>query len=138
MLEHREIGFVPLVLFSFRFIPFLRRMRIYELSIVSSHQFHNCFRFNYKLFSLLSFNSQCIYIFQSPASLIDVADWLQHLDLDHESCYMERLRAEGIITIRDVKSREWSDELLDSLEIMIPGHRKRVKSAGRNFELAHS
>ena len=29
MLEHREIGFVPLVLFSFRFIPFLRRMRIY-------------------------------------------------------------------------------------------------------------
>lgn len=63
------------------------------------------------------------------ASLIDVADWLQHLDLDHESCYMERLRAEGIITIRDVKSREWNDELLDSLEIMIPGHRKRVKSA---------
>lgn len=51
---------------------------------------------------------------------------------------MERLRAEGIITIRDVKSIEWSDELLDSLEIMIPGHRKRVKSAGRNFELAHS
>lgn len=93
---------------------------------------------NDKLFSLLSFNSQCIYIFQSPASLIDVADWLQHLDLDHESCYMERLRAEGIITIRDVKSREWSDELLDSLEIMIPGHRKRVKSAGRNFELAQS
>lgn len=69
------------------------------------------------------------YKILDAASCIDVADWLQHLGLDNENCYLERLRAEGITTIRDVKSREWSDELLDSLEIMIPGHRKRVTSA---------
>lgn len=50
---------------------------------------------------------------------------------------MERLRVEGIIIIRDVKFREWSDEFLDLLEIMILGYRKRVKSVGRNFELVY-
>lgn len=63
------------------------------------------------------------------AAVLDVADWLQHLGLDHETGYLERFRAEGINTVRDLKTREWNDDLLDSLEIMIPGHRKRVKCA---------
>ena len=62
--------------------------------------------------------------------MLDIAEWLKYLGLESEGRYLERFREEGINTIRDLKGRELNDELLDSLEIMIPGHRKRVKWSG--------
>lgn len=73
-----------------------------------------------------------LIFFSSPAAVLDIGEWLKHLGLESEG-YLERFRAEGINTVRDLKSREFTDELLDSLEIMIPGHRKRVKWSG-NFK----
>jgi len=70
------------------------------------------------------------FSFLRPAAVLDIGEWLKHLGLESEGCYLERFRTEGINTIRDLKSREFTDELLDSLEIMIPGHRKRVKWSG--------
>lgn len=61
------------------------------------------------------------------AAVLDIAEWLKYLGLESEGGYLERFRAEGINTIQDLKNREFTDELLDSLEIMVPGHRKRVK-----------
>lgn len=63
--------------------------------------------------------------------MLDIEEWLKHLGLESEN-YIEGFRAEQINTIRDLKQREINEDLLDSLEIMIPGHRKRVKWAG-NF-----
>lgn len=59
---------------------------------------------------------------------MDIEEWLKHLGLNSE--YLDKFREEGINTIRELKSRELTDELLDCLEIMIPGHRKRVKWSG--------
>ncbi|KAJ7385025.1 hypothetical protein OS493_018718 [Desmophyllum pertusum] len=62
------------------------------------------------------------------AAVLDIEEWLKHLGLESEN-YIEGFRAEQINTIRDLKQREINEDLLDSLEIMIPGHRKRVKWA---------
>ena len=43
---------------------------------------------------------------------------------------MDSFKAEGINTVRDLKSIDFSDDLLDTLEVMIPGHRKRLNWAG--------
>ncbi|XP_078367996.1 uncharacterized protein LOC144651840 [Oculina patagonica] len=58
------------------------------------------------------------------AAVLDIEEWLKHLGLTE---YLDRFRAEGIKNVRDLKNVEFTEELLNSLEIMIPGHRKRVK-----------
>lgn len=78
-----------------------------------------------------NFIHNVIFFLLRPAAVLDIGEWLRHLGLESEGRYLETFRAEGINTVRDLKCRELTDELLDSLEIMIPGHRKRVKCSGK-------
>ena len=78
-------------------------------------------------------NVDFFFSFLRAAAVLDIAEWLKYLGLESEGGYLERFRAEGINTIQDLKNREFTDELLDTLEIMVPGHRKRVKWSGNSI-----
>ena len=74
-------------------------------------------------------HGEYIYIFLYPsASELDIALWLHHMELE---AYTSEFKREGIHTVKDLTAHEISDDLLDALEVMIPGHRKRIKTAGK-------
>ncbi|CAH3028233.1 unnamed protein product [Porites evermanni] len=60
------------------------------------------------------------------ASELDIEVWLNHMELDS---YINEFKREGIHSVKDLRAHEISDDLLDALEVMIPGHRKRIKTA---------
>ena len=61
------------------------------------------------------------------AAELDIQLWLKHLGLED---YLNEFKREGILTVKDLQTRSITDDLLDALEVMIPGHRKRLKCAG--------
>ena len=69
-----------------------------------------------------------IFLLYPQASELDIALWLNHMELDS---YINEFKREGIHTVKDLRAHEISDDLLDALEVMIPGHRKRIKTAGK-------
>ena len=69
-----------------------------------------------------------IYFLYPSASELDIALWLHHMELE---AYTSEFKREGIHTVKDLRAHEISDDLLDALEVMIPGHRKRIKTAGK-------
>ena len=74
-------------------------------------------------------HDEYIYFLLYPqASELDIALWLNHMELDP---YINEFKREGIHTVKDLRAYEISDDLLDALEVMIPGHRKRIKTAGK-------
>lgn len=60
------------------------------------------------------------------AAELDIQLWLKHLGLED---YLNEFKREGILTVKDLQTRSITDDLLDALEVMIPGHRKRLKCA---------
>lgn len=66
--------------------------------------------------------------------MLDIDLWLKDLGLEAEGLYAGRFKEKGINTVRDLKHREFNDDLLDSLQITIPGHRKRIKWSG-NYKI---
>lgn len=73
-----------------------------------------------------------IYFLYPTASGLDIALWLDQMKLE---AYLNEFKREGIHTVKDLRANEISDDLLDALEIMIPGHRKRIKSAGKSLHV---
>ena len=51
--------------------------------------------------------------------------------------YVDHFKTVGIKTVRDLKNRTITDDLLDCLEVMVPGDRKRVKWAGNYTPAFH-
>jgi hypothetical protein len=58
----------------------------------------------------------------------DITSWLLYYNLQD---YVEHFRRLGINTLYDLKKQTMCDDLMDELEVMIPGHRKRLSVAGR-------
>lgn len=73
-------------------------------------------------------HGEYIYFLYPSASELDIAAWLNHMELDS---YLNEFKREGIHTVKDLRAHEISDDLLDALEVMIPGHRKRIKTGGK-------
>lgn len=73
-------------------------------------------------------HGEYIYFLYPSASELDIAEWLNYMEL---GAYTSEFKREGIHTVKDLRAHEISDDLLDELEVMIPGHRKRIKTAGK-------
>lgn len=52
---------------------------------------------------------------------------MKHYKLQEYEQHFKRL---GINTLEDLKQLEMCDDMMDQLEVMIPGHRKRLVMAG--------
>jgi hypothetical protein len=63
-------------------------------------------------------------------SQIDISTWLEYHKLQDYEQYFKRLE---INTLAELKERAMCDDMMDELEIMVPGHRKRLTVAGTQF-----
>ena len=61
-------------------------------------------------------------------SQIPISAWLKYYKLEEYERHFKRL---GIKTLEDLKRSEMCDDMMNELEVMIPGHRKRLVMAGR-------
>ena len=59
---------------------------------------------------------------------IDISTWLRYYELEKYETYFRKLKIE---ILGDLKRVKMSDELMDDLEVMVPGHRKRLLKAGK-------
>ncbi|XP_046842267.1 uncharacterized protein LOC124436395 [Xenia sp. Carnegie-2017] len=61
---------------------------------------------------------------------IDIGTWLRYYELEKYETYFRKLKIE---ILGDLKRVKMSDELMDDLEVMVPGHRKRLLKAVSGF-----
>ena len=57
----------------------------------------------------------------------DISAWLLYYKLQDYEKHFRRLE---INTLHDLKKQPMCDDLMNELEVMIPGHRKRLSMAG--------
>ena len=75
--------------------------------------------------TLISFKSSLLVSF--VVSQIDISLWLKYYSL---SQYERHFRDLQIKTIGDLKETMICDDVMDELEVMVPGDRKRLAMAG--------